>query len=401
MIPLETAREMISETIRPLETVRLPLRQSFGRVLREDIVAEEDLPAFNRSAMDGYALAGEAKVYEIVGEVQAGPASPKALKAGEGVRIFTGGIVPEGADRVVRQEDVDKKGNFIVPHDNTPGTHIRWRGEDSKQGDVLLRAGGRLGATEAALLAQLGRTEVPVTPAPRILHLATGNELVDPSAVPQAGEIRDSNSTLLAALLAARGADVVGQLRCGDSLEKLVAAIKDATASWDVLLISGGASVGDYDFGAKVLHELGFQMHFERINLRPGKPLIFATRESQVAFIIPGNPVSHFVTFHVAIAHALDCLEGRPPLFPMAAVHLTQALPKSATDPRHTWWPAEIILDGGALTARPLSWQSSGDLSGIAGTSGLIYLPPGTPPKSAGSVMECLLLDHRFPSTQA
>ena len=174
-----------------------------------------------------------------------------------------------------------------------------------------MEPGIRLGPGETALLAQAGVVSPCVSPLPRVLHLATGGELVAPSELPGPGQIRDSNSTLIAALLAESGAVLAAQQRCGDDLGALVARIRnEAVDSWDLLLISGGASVGDYDFGQRALAELEFVVHFQGINLRPGKPLVFATRGHQAAFIIPGNPVSHFAVFHLAISAALEAMQA-------------------------------------------------------------------------------------------
>ncbi len=280
----------------------------------------------------------------------------------------------------------------MMPVRRTTATHIRRRGEDARAGAVLLRAGTRLGPAELSLLAQLGATEPRVSPAVRVLHFTTGNELVDPATQPAAGQIRDSNSTLIAALIAQCGAQLVQQSRCGDSLDALAGAVEAAhAATWDVLLISGGASVGDFDFGARALERLGFEIHFRHINLRPGKPLIFATRGRQAAFVIPGNPVSHFVTFHTAIARALEALECAPAAWPLATVKLSHALHEPPS-PRETWWPARVSLAAGRLSAEALVRQSSGDLCGMSAVNALLRIASGAGEFATGAEIECLLL---------
>ena len=393
MISLAEARAIIAEAIRPLDSAATPLATAQGRVLREDVAAEEDLPGFDRSAMDGYAVSAEdrSERFRIVGEIQPGAAPAVEIRVGECARIFTGAQIPAGASQVIMQENAARAGEWITPERRDAKTWIRHRGEDARRGDVLLRAGVRLGAGELALLAQLGVMQPRVSPAPRVIHFATGNELTDPAAVPAAGQIRDSNSTLTAALLAECGARLRHQRRCGDALEALTAGIAAAGAAWDMLLISGGASVGDYDFGTRALEALGFAIHFRQINLRPGKPLVFATRGRQVAFVIPGNPVSHFVTFHTAIRHALECLENAPSSWVLARLELAEDLP-SPPDARETFWPAKVIVRDGALRAQPLAWQSSGDLRGLVGANALLRLVPGTGPVLAGDFAECLLL---------
>ena len=183
------------------------------------------------------------------------------------------------------------------------------------------------------------------------------------------------------------------QSRCGDDLAQTTARIRSVSEeTWDMLLLSGGASVGDYDFGAKTLRELGFIIHFDRLNLRPGKPLIFATRGAQIAFVLPGNPVSHLVTFHLAVRLAIECLEAAPPSWPLADAAFDEDLP-AQSDPRETYWPCKVRSAGGILCARPLAWKSSGDLCGLAGVNALLQLLPASGPWSRGDSAKCLLLD--------
>ena len=393
MISLAEARAIIAREVGALDSEATPLAGAQGRVLREDVAAVEDLPAFDRSAMDGYAVGAEdrSERFRVVGEIQPGAAPVVEIRTGECARIFTGAQIPAGASQVIMQENVERDGEWITPARRDAKMWIRHRGEDARRGDVLLRAGVRLGAGELALLAQLGVVQPRVSPAPRVIHFATGNELTDPATTPAAGQIRDSNSTLIAALLADCGARLTHQRRCGDALETLFAAVTAAGDAWDMLLISGGASVGDYDFGARALGALGFTIHFRQINLRPGKPLIFATHGRQCAFVIPGNPVSHFVTFHTAIRLALECLENVPPSWSLAHIALAADLP-AKPDARETFWPAHVALTDGALRAHPLAWQSSGDLRGLVGANALLPLAPGAGPLRAGELTKCLLL---------
>jgi molybdopterin molybdotransferase len=389
MISLNEARAVIAQNILPLEAARVPLAEARGRVLREEIAAPDDIPAFDRSAMDGYAVAADdrSERFRVVAEIQPGAVEDVRIGAGECARIFTGAAIPAGASQVIMQEDARRDGGTMIATRRTAATHIRVRGEDARKGARLLAAGTRLGPAEVALLAQIGATQPLVARPVRVLHVATGNELVDPAQTPAPGQIRDSNSALIGALLAGRGAILARQTRSGDSLEALVGAIEAATASeWDLLLISGGASVGDFDFGTRALGRLGFETRFDKINLRPGKPLVFGTRGRQAAFVIPGNPVSHLVTFHVAIARALECFAGVVGDWTFDMVALRGEVPE---DRRETWWPARLTPDG----AEPLAWQSSGDLVGIAGVNALLRIAPGGGVLAAGAQVPCLRLD--------
>jgi molybdopterin molybdotransferase len=256
----------------------------------------------------------------------------------------------------------------------------------------LLEGGCVLSTLRLALLAELGHTQPLVAPRPRILHVVTGSELVPPDANPGPGQIRDSNSTLISALAADAGCEIVAHRRAGDDLATLVTAIGSVPESdWHALLISGGASVGDYDFGARALRELGFSVHFNSINLRPGKPLIFATRGRQVAFVIPGNPLSHFVCWHVAIRAAIDVLTVGLAMLDLTTVSLGGKKPLSG-NPRETWWPARLALHEGVAIAEPLKWQSSGDLTGIASAGALVRVPANSPSLPPGSLVAALIL---------
>ena len=394
MLSLVEARTLIGQIVQPLEPVTIPLAAARGRILREDVLATEDLPAFDRSAMDGYAIASDdtSQKFRVVMEVQAGQAPTARIAPGECARIFTGAPIPEGASQVIMQEDVERAGEWITLRERGAKTWIRYRGEDARKGERLLAAGARLRAGELSLLAQLGVVTPKVGRAPRVLHFATGNELVEPAKRPGAGQIRDSNSTLIGALLADVSAELVAQSRCGDALEVLVREIEQyPVEDWDCLLVSGGASVGDYDFGGRALAKLGFTTHFRQINIRPGKPLVCATRGRQVAFVIPGNPVSHFVTFQVAIRSGLERLAGAPPSWTRAQIALAEDLPAKPNE-RETLWPAHAGVQDGALHVWPLAWQSSGDLRGLLGANALVPIAPGAGGAKKGEQVECVLL---------
>jgi molybdopterin molybdotransferase len=398
LLTLAEARASIAGAVQPLDPAPLPLADVHGRVLGEDIRAKEYMPAFDRSAMDGYAVGAldASTKFRVVAEIQAGQTSSVEIHHGECARIFTGARIPPGATQVIIQENVSREGEWMTPKQRGTKTWIRWRGEDAKIGDLLLAAGTRLRAGELSLLAQLGIIRPRVSPVPRVLHFATGNELVDPSAQPNEDQIRDSNSTLVAALLAESGVKLAAQRRCGDSLEALTSAVSsNPVDAWDALLISGGASVGDYDFGVRALERLGFAIHFREINLRPGKPLVFATRGRQLAFVIPGNPVSHFVTFHVAIRLALECLERGPKSWPLLSVELAAGLPIKP-DARETWWPARVEIHEGMLHARPLAWQSSGDLRGLVSANALLPIASGSGALKHGAKASALFLSTAF-----
>jgi molybdopterin molybdotransferase len=375
MFSLAEARALIVEKISPLPAMVVPWHRAGGGVLRQDVLAAEDVPGFDRSAMDGYAVAREdaSKKFRIVAEIQPGVAIKYNIGRGECARIFTGAPIPAGASQVLMQETVRVEGGFMIPAKRGPATYIRHRGEDARRGDRLLKTGIRLGAGELALLAGVGQTRVKISAPVRVAHFATGNEVVAPERQLKPGQIRDANSIMVATLVGQLGGKIIKQARVADDLEQLLKKTRALKTSYDLLLISGGASVGNYDFGKKLLTALGFKIHFTTINLRPGKPLVFATRGRQAAFVVPGNPVSHFVTFCVAIRLAFERFTGAPISWPMATARLAGSLTHQP-GPRETFWPARVTLRKGELVARALRWQSSGDVTGLAGVNALLQL---------------------------
>jgi len=362
--------------------------------LREDIRADEDMPAFDRSAMDGYAIGldDDSKQFRIVGEIQPGAGPQFHIKRGECARIYTGAQIPVGASQVLMQENVRAEDGSIIPSQRDRVTHIRKRGEDAGKGDLLLPSGTRLGAGELALLASLGVVEPKVSPPVRVAHFVTGNELVEPSVKPGPGQIRDSNSTLVAALIQQFGGEISRQENVADDFNLLLDKVREGGDNFDLLLVSGGASVGDYDFGKKLLGALGFQIHFDQINLRPGKPLVFATRENQAAFILPGNPVSHFVTMHVAVRLALQRFAGAEAGWPVVNIRLAEAF-NHRPDSREIFWPAHVGIQNGELVVHALRWQSSGDVTGLTGANALLQLGSNVSAPRAGEIVPVLLLE--------
>jgi molybdopterin molybdotransferase len=383
---LEQSRECIAEVIQPLDPVRLPLAEALGAVLREDAHAREDMPAFDRSAMDGYALGAAAERYRIVGEARPGARADFAVKAGECARIFTGAEIPRGAVRVVMQEDASVADGWMTPGPEADGDFIRRRGEDARAGDVLLRSGLRLGAAQIGLLASMGLVTPLVSPRIRVAHFATGDELVDPAETPGPSGLRDSNSALVRAFVESHGGRVVQHERVGDDAALLTRKVE---AECDLLLISGGASVGAYDFGKKALEQAGFLLQFPRLNLRPGKPLVFAMRGRQAAFVLPGNPLSHLAVLHCVVRAAFDRLAGAPPAWSVVNSRLLAGI-RIGGDGRDTLWPAHVEMVGGEPVVHALRWQSSGDITGMAGLNAFIRCSAPVLDKDAR--VPCILL---------
>ncbi|MCL4180795.1 MAG: molybdenum cofactor biosynthesis protein MoaE [Verrucomicrobia bacterium] len=379
---------LLRQLCRPLKPERVPLADALGRVLRKTARAPEDQPAFDRSSVDGYAvrLVDSTSAFRIVDEIRAGDWKPRALRQGQAVRIATGAAAPSEDLRVVMKEDAEVRGDTLTLLRREAHRNLRFRGEDARLGQELIAAGTVLQPGSLALLASLGCAEPLVTRLPRVLHLATGNELVSPDQKPGRGQIRDSNSTLVRAFLAPRGIAPL-QRRVTEDQASVKAELDRARLEFDLLLISGGASVGDHDFTRGLLEEAGFAIHVSKTTARPGKPLIVARRGRTLAFGLPGNPLAHYVCLNLFVSTALDAWAGRPDpgLFHTG----TLAADLTGADPaRETFWPAEWRLEQGQVALTPLPWRSSGDLTSLAKANALIRVAPGTKGLARGCQIE-------------
>lgn len=392
MLSLDDARQLIAGILHLLPAEHVALAEAQGRVLRSPVTTEQDLPPFDRSTFDGYALRcqTEPAVLRMVGSVAAGQMPSAPVGAGECARIFTGAPLPPGANAVAMQEVCTRNEDHVQIPAIAAGDGVRQRGEDARAGSVLVPAGATLGPVELSLLAQLGVTRPLVSPKPRVFHVRTGDEIVSPDIEPGPGQIRDSNSSLIAGLVAEAGGILAGHAVAEDRLEALVEACSQAE-DCDVLLVSGGASVGDFDFGKQALAELGYSQRFTSLNLRPGKPLVFATRGRQSAFVIPGNPLSHFVCWHVVIRAALDLLVTGMAALPLVEMRLGGET-KVKGNPRETWWPARVEIRRGEAIAVPAKWQSSGDMTALAGIDLLLRIPSASPGIAPGALVSCFRL---------
>jgi molybdopterin molybdotransferase len=390
------AQETIRQHVVPLPVETVSLAEAHGRVLREVIESPEDLPPFDRSAMDGYAIRADesADEFEVVDEIRAGQVVDRQLQAGEAIRIFTGARLPSLGLKVVMQEHVEAQGRKIRLLKRTSELHVRLRGEDARAGQELIQPGGTLDATAIALLASIGKVSVRVSKRPRVFHLTTGDEIIPPDQTPTGGQIRNSNAFLISSLCREHGVDVVHHFHAGDDLPSLLKVVSGAKPeAYDIVLISGGSGHGDYDFTAELLRHLEASIHFREVNVRPGKPLIFGTARrgdsSQVIFGLPGNALSHFVCFHLFVRHVLDHLLGRNPSSPTHAF-LGEPL-SDARNARETWWPAQVEVKEGRLGCHALPWKSSGDITRLPRGNALMQVPASTSQLDAGTMMTVLL----------
>lgn len=376
---------LLDEQATPLPARPTALAEAWGAVLAEALQSTEDQPAFDRSAIDGYAVRADAAAgeFRLRGEILPGEAAPAAPGTGECWRVFTGSAVPAGCG-LVMQEDSAVDGARVVLRVAAEAGLVRRRGSSILARQELLAAGTRLRAGEIALLASAGIAQPCVVPPPRVVHVTTGREIVPVGGAVGAGQVRDVNGPLIAALLREQGARRAAQLQVDERREALVEAVAGAE-DFDVLLVSGGSSGGRHDHSRAALETLGFEVLVERVNSRPGKPLVVARRGTQWAFGLPGNPVAHFVTFHVFVTRLLARLGGRVAA-PEEEAELAEGFAPTA-DARETFWPARLVGDGASRRLALLRWIDSGDVAALAGVDALVRIPGGQMPRAGDRVV--------------
>lgn len=385
---------LIAELCLPLAAERVALAEAAGRVLREPVCAPEDQPPFDRSSVDGFAVRQDdrATQFRVVGEIRAGDWKPRMLRLGEAVRIGTGGALPGEDLRVVMKEDAQIEADQLTVLRHDDERNIRFRGEDARAGHVLVEAGAILSPGTLALLASVGCARPLVTRLPRVRHVATGNEIVPPDQTPEHGQIRDSNSTLVRAFLGQWGIEAE-QFRAGEDQDAIESAIGNRQSDVDLLLISGGASVGEHDFTRRLLDESGFTIHISKTTARPGKPLIVAQRGNTLAFGLPGNPLAHFVCLNLYVRAALEAFTGQSARTAFTPGALAADL-TAGGNTRETFWPARWLLQDGSVMLTPLRWSSSGDLTSLATANALIRVTAGIEQCQRGSRVEFVRIER-------
>jgi molybdopterin molybdotransferase len=383
MIPVAAAIQIVLDQTPSLPNDLIALPGVLGRILAEDIVADTDLPPFDRAQMDGYALraddvANTPARLRIVGESAAGSGWHHEMKAGEAVRIMTGAPVPAGADAVQQVELTREADEYVEILESVDvGRSIVRRASEIKAGETVLRAGEDINAAMIATLASFGYARVKVGRRPRVAIMATGSELVDVDQKPGRDQIRDSNNYTIAAYAALAGATIERLPLAVDDTEGLKGRIAEAATHADVLVTSGGVSMGIYDFTKAALRELGADIYFERVALRPGKPTVFARLGNTLVLGLPGNPVSVAVTFNLFARTALRVMQGakRPEMIEETAV-LARDLKGSIE--RESYLPAILRTDEkGTLIVDPLRWGGSSDFVSFARATALIDVPTG------------------------
>ena len=395
MISVQDALAIILEHARALGTETIDLRQARGRILAQDVQADQDLPGLPRSSVDGYAVLADdpSTEREILEEVTAGRLAHAQVRPGAAVRIMTGGTLPEGADAVVMVEDVEESppGRAQLQHLPRPGENVHPPGMDLAGGQTVLTTGTRLGAAELGILATVGQARVPVFRRPRVAVLATGDELVEPHEPPPPGAVRDSNRFALIAAAEEAGAEVVWHAHGHDVEQELEGLVRQGLTRADVLLTSGGVSMGTRDLIKPIFDRLT-TIQFGRINFKPGKPLTFGTTaEGKLAFGLPGFPVSSLVTFEVFVRPALLKLGGaKQVLRPRVGARLEHEVRPDTT--RLEYQRASLRWVDGGFVARTTGLQSSSRLLSIVGANALLEIEAGDRLLPAGTIVPALLM---------
>jgi molybdopterin molybdotransferase len=407
LIGVQQAIRILDSVAVSPHTERVSLLHALGRRLAQPIAADRDCPPFHRSQMDGYAVrsvdvATTPIELQLIGEIAAGVSFDRTIEAGQAVAIMTGAPLPAGADGVVPIENTRKLDELrvLIERADNPARMVALRGSDCRAGKVILDVGVELGPTQIAAAAFVGAAEVEVFQRPRVAVLSTGNELVGFDETPGESTIRDSNGPMLVALLTKWGCDVTDLGRCRDEADVVRASLQRGLA-FDALFVTGGMSMGAYDFVPKTLVDLGVELKITKLRIKPGKPFVFGVHASGehrcFVFGLPGNPVSAFVCASRFASRVIDRIGGGNPVENWLTGRLNVGLP--ANGPREFYQPATRIIPPGRdsthgefASISPLPWVGSADLFTLARANALIVRPENDPPLPKGTVVRVLSL---------
>ena len=387
MLTYEEARQRVIEVVRARRrwpsAERADLSQAFGRVLAEEIRADRDYPPFDRSTRDGFAVRAQdagllGAALELIGEIKAGDAFRGRIGPGQCAQIMTGAAVPAGADAVMMLEHTKTtkehgKTCVAVERAAEPGQNIVPRGSEARAGQALLDPGMRLGYAELAVAAQVGHIHLTVFHRPRVAILSTGDEVVGAEDRPGPFQIRNSNGVSLATLATLAGAEPVQLGNSPDRADVLRAMIERGLEG-DILVLSGGVSMGKYDMVEGVLRELGAEFSFDAVAIRPGRPAVFGVCREKFVFGLPGNPVSTVVTFELFVLPAIDLVGGAEPR-PLPLFRAKLAAPVRQRAVLTHFLPARVSWEGGEASVSELPWQGSGDIVALAAANCFLVVP--------------------------
>ncbi len=387
--PDEALRLVLEERLmRPPQSVSAV--ESYGMQLAESIAADRDYPPFPRAMMDGYAVAvaDAGKTIDVLGEVAAGQEAPGPVDAGRCYEIMTGAPCPSGTEAVVQKEQVQRSEDRVaLPGRIDPGQHIAPQGSECQNGRVVLQQGQTVSPLAVAVMASCGQDSVQVVPRPRLAVITTGTELAPPGTMPTAAQIRDSNGPMLVVMARDMGLPTPTHLHADDRVDSLLGALGQ-TADADIVLLTGGVSVGNYDFVPQALEDFGATTIFHKVNQKPGKPLLLARRDEQLIFGLPGNPLASHFCFHRYVAAAIRQMEGKPSRLQSLQGELTESVGRKRSRTHFVVARAEHTDEpNGGWRLRPLRGVSSADIFAACPANCYLELPPGTETAQAGEIL--------------
>jgi molybdenum cofactor synthesis domain-containing protein len=397
MITVDQALSIVLQQVQPLALETVSLEQAYRRILAEDVRADIDLPPFDRARMDGYAVrasdvAAAPVKLRVIGEIAAGASFDREVNPGEGVKIFTGAPVPAGADAVQKVEVTRSNGSTVeILEAVKPGQFITPHSSEVAAGETVAEAGREIGPAEMSVLASFGYASVKVARRPRVAVLSTGSELVEVSATPSGPQIRNSNSYTIGAYAERAGAmvDVLGTVK--DTPEATREALISAADNRDIVITSGGVSMGDYDLVKAALNQIGAEIYFDKVSIRPGKPTVFARRGETFFFGLPGNPVSTSVTFNVFARPAIRKMQGdTSPILPTVSARLSRSLKDPSS--RRSYLPERLFVEQGSGLIEPLKWGGSSDLVAFMRANALIIVGEAVHEIAEGELVDVLVL---------
>lgn len=400
MLPVEEAQGRVLDEVSVLDAEQVAITEALGRILREDVVATYDIPQGDNTAMDGYAvraadIAGATRdkpvTLAVIEDLPAGTVASKKVTPGTAIRIMTGALVPEGADVVAQVEITDAGFETVrVFAPLKPGINIRKRGEDMREGDVVLRAGMPIRAAEIGVLASVQKNMVRVGRRPTVAVISTGDEVIDIDEPLEPGKVVNSNSYSLSALVRETGALPRVLPIVEDTREATIAAIESALQS-DFIISSGGVSVGAYDFVKEALDALGAETRFWQVAMKPGKPVVLSRLRERIFFGLPGNPVSCMVSFLLFVAPSLRKAMGQSENLFSPTVHVRLMKAMQSRGDRRAYQRVRVAAVGGELQAFPMAAQGSGVSTSMVGANGFAVVEAGITAVDAGSIVPVVI----------
>ncbi|MBW7898471.1 Molybdopterin molybdenumtransferase [Candidatus Brocadiaceae bacterium B188] len=399
MISVDTAIKIVEDTIRPLPVITIPFENALGFCLAQDVYSDIDMPPFDRSAMDGYAVIAEDTTpapveLTVIEDIAAGHMPTKTISRGQASKIMTGAAVPKGADAVVKfeeTEDLSANSRVKILRSIDRGRNISSRGEDMQVGQTVLRKNMLIRPQEIGILATVGKSHVEVFAAPTIGIISTGDELVNVGMKPSAAQIRNSNGYSLAAQSRSMRTDVELLGIVKDTKEEISKMMCRGFRK-DILILSGGVSMGEYDLVGDVMKDLNTQIYFEKVALRPGKPVIFGKKDKTFIFALPGNPVASFVTFELFIYPAIRKMMGFPNIH-RTTVKASLEMEILVKRKRREYRPALLRMHNNAWLVSPVEWHGSADLLATTMANCLLIVREDAEKLMAGDLVDVISLD--------